>query len=139
MSATTMTFWPMIAQTALIYVIYLIGSNRRMAAIRNGETQAKDYLVPNVEPASSATAIRNLSNQFELPVLFYVVCLSLYITHGAGLVAVVLAWVFVASRVVHAYVHVTSNDLRIRRPVFIFGFFVVGAMWIWLALRLLAA
>ena len=127
----------MIAQTALIFVIYLLSSNRRLAAVRSGEAAEKDFLIPNVEPAASAAAVRSLANQFELPVLFYVVCLALYITGGAGTVAVVLAWLFVASRIFHAYVHVTTNDLRLRRPAFIGGFFVAGAMWIWLALHLL--
>ena len=137
MTGSTAIFWPMIAQTALVYVVYLVASNRRLGAVRNGEAAAKDYLVPNVEPASSATAIRNIANQFELPVLFYVVCLALYVTNGANFIAVILAWVFVVSRVIHAFVHVTSNDLRIRRPAFIVGFFAVGAMWIWLAIHLL--
>lgn len=137
MSGSTAIFWPMIGQTLLIYVVYFIASSRRMAAVRNKEAAAKDFLVPNVEPASSATAIRNIANQFELPVLFYAVCLSLYVTNGANFVAVVLAWLFVASRVVHAFVHVTSNDLRVRRPVFIVGFVLIGVMWLWLAVHLL--
>lgn len=138
MTGSTAIFWPMIAQTLLIFVVYIVLSNRRVGAVRRGDAKANDYLVPNVEPAASATAIRNLSNQFELPVLFYVVCLALYITNGANYIAVALAWLFVLARVVHAFIHLTSNELRLRRPAFIAGFILVGALWVWLAIHLAA-
>ncbi|RCS25817.1 hypothetical protein DUT91_03385 [Phyllobacterium salinisoli] len=133
----TAIFWPMIAQTALIFVIYLLCSVRRVDAVRSGATRAGDYKLPFVEPVPSATAIRNLANQFELPVLFYVVCLSLYVLNGATFVALLLAWAFVISRALHAAVHVTSNDLRLRRPLFIVGFVIIVLLWIWLAIWLL--
>lgn len=133
----TAIFWPMIVQTGLIFIIYLISSVRRLNAVRTGAARAGDYKLPFTEPVPSATAIRNLANQFELPVLFYVVCLSLYVLNGATLVAVVLAWVFVVSRILHAAVHVTSNDLSLRRPLFIVGFIVNALLWVWLVIWLL--
>ncbi len=56
----------------------------------------------------------SFSNQFELPVLFYVLTILAYVTHLAGVVFVVLAWIFVIFRILHAYVHVTSNIIRLR-------------------------
>ncbi len=55
------------------------------------------------------------SNQFELPVLFYVLTILSIITHHADLVFVVLAWIFVIFRVLQAYVHVTSNNVALAR------------------------
>jgi hypothetical protein len=55
-----------------------------------------------------------VSNQFELPVLFYVLSILEIITYRAGIVFVVLAWVFVLSRLAHAYVHTTSNVVQRR-------------------------
>ena len=49
------------------------------------------------------------SNQFEIPVLFYVLTILAYVTHLAGVIFVVLAWIFVIFRLLQAYVHVTSN------------------------------
>ncbi len=54
------------------------------------------------------------SNQFELPVLFYVLTILAYVTHLAGVIFVVLAWIFVIFRILQAYVHVTSNRVRLR-------------------------
>ena len=79
---------------------------------------------------------RNLSNQFELPVLFFAACLSLFVTGGAGLAAIVAAWAFVLARVVHAYVHLTSNRVRIRRRLFIVSLAVNLVQWLLLAIHI---
>lgn len=84
----------------------------------------------------SSTAARNLSNQFELPVLFYAACISLYVTGGAGTAAVVLAWVFVLARIIHAYVHVTSNRILIRRRLFIVSLVINLGQWLLLAVHI---
>ena len=60
---------------------------------------------------NARTQIANaLPDQFELPVLFYVLTILAMITRHADLLFVVLAWMFVAMRLVHAYIHVTSNN-----------------------------
>jgi hypothetical protein len=66
-------------------------------------------------------------------VLFYACCILLYMTEADNLIALVLAWIFVALRYVHAFVHVTSNNLRYRSPLFAAGYLVLGVMWVWLA------
>jgi hypothetical protein len=91
------------------------------------------------EPEASVTTVNNLMNQFELPVLFHVVCMAMFMTNGVSLVGVLLAWLFVLLRYVHAYVHVTSNNLRIRSLSFAAGFVVLVLMWAWFALHLLSA
>jgi len=129
-------FWPLVAQAALTYAIYFLMSRRRIGAIKAGKTKASVFRENRDEPLDSLFARNNLANQFELPVLFFAVVLALHATGAVNYVTVILAWLFVISRYVHAYFHVTTNRLRTRRPAFIFGFFVLLIMWIWLALRL---
>jgi hypothetical protein len=69
------------------------------------------------------------SNQFELPVLFYVLTILAYVTHLAGLVFVVLAWVFVIFRLLHAYVHVTSNVVRWRGALYAVAALALAINW----------
>ena len=73
----TLIFWPIFAQVLLTFVAYLVMSKRRIAAVKAGEARARDFEVPR-DPERSATAARNVANQFELPVLFYVVCLAFH-------------------------------------------------------------
>jgi len=136
MTSSTAIFWPVLAQVLLTYVIYVLVSARRVGAIKAGTAKPSDFRVPSIEPEPSATAARNLSNQFELPVLFFAASLSLFVTGGAGLAAIVVAWAFVLSRAAHAYVHLTSNRLRIRRPLFIVSLLVNFVQWLLLAIHI---
>jgi len=78
------------------------------------------------EPRLSA----NLRNQFEWPVLFYVVCLLLLSEPAAMHPAHVwLAWVFIIGRVLHTGVQVFTSNVRLRGIVFTINFLAVLAMW----------
>jgi hypothetical protein len=132
-------FWPVLVQVSLTFAIYGLVSYRRMAAIKAGQAKAADYRIPAVEPGPSATAARSLINQFELPVLFYAACLVLFVLGAAGQAAVIVAWLFALARIAHAYVHVTTNRLRLRRPLFILSFASAFALWALVAARLIAA
>jgi hypothetical protein len=78
----------------------------------------------------------NIANQFEVPVLFYVLCLVLYSINAAGVVAIVLAWMFALSRFAHAYVHIGSNYVPMRLRLFLVGCLVVITMLILVAWEL---
>jgi hypothetical protein len=70
-------------------------------------------------------------------VLFYaLIALALPLRH-ADLVIVLLSWVFVVTRFIHAGIFVTSNDVRQRGMVWFAGVLVLLAMWIYFALKIL--
>ncbi len=140
MSPETMSnqaiFFPMIAQVALVIVLYALLARRRAAAVKAGKARISQFRENLNEPEDSLFARNSLANQFELPVLFHVVCLALFVTGNAGPWAVALAWVFALSRYVHAAIHVTSNRIRHRQPAFSVGFVVLIALWAMLAVQL---
>ena len=77
------------------------------------------------------------SNQFELPLLFYVlIALALPLRH-VDFVMVLLSWVFVVTRFAHAGIFVTSNNLQQRGGAWFAGVLVVFAMWLYFALSIL--
>jgi hypothetical protein len=88
-----------------------------------------------VWPEDAAKRAASYSSQFELPVLFYAVVAFALIAKGADLLMLVLAWLFVLLRIVHAGIHVGPNKVRWRSPVFALGFVVVAIMWIKLFLH----
>ena len=133
----TAIFWPMIMQTVLIYGIYALMAVRRRNAVKAGSTTVSQFRENRNEPPESLFVRNNLANQFELPTLFYAACLALYAVPAADFVAVVLAWLFVISRYVHAWIHVTSNRIRYRQPAFTAGFVILALMWLWLAVSIL--
>jgi hypothetical protein len=73
-------------------------------------------------PEDASKRAANYRNQFELPVLFYAVVAFALITKGADLFQIVLAWLFVLTRVVHAAIHVGPNVIRWRTPTFALGY-----------------
>ena len=99
--------------------------NRQQAALDNG-----------VWPEDVVKVSNNIANQFEAPVLFYVLCLVIYSIDAAGTAAVVLAWLFALSRYAHAYVHVGSNYVPMRLRLFLVGCLVLLAMLILAAWKL---
>lgn len=131
-------FWPMIGHALLVFIVYVMLAMRRTGAVRAG-AKASDYKQRATEPESSMTAANNLMNQFEAPVLFHVVCLSLHATAGVSTLVLVLAWLFLASRYVHAWIHLTTNKLKHRNYAFRFGLLVLAILWVWLAVHLASA
>ncbi|RWB09029.1 MAG: hypothetical protein EOQ39_03780 [Mesorhizobium sp.] len=138
MNQTTI-FWPVLAHVLLIYIVYCVLGRRRYGAIRSGEAKAGQFKLRSAEPASSVTVAANLTNQFELPVLFYVLCLTLHLTNGVNYLTLSLMWVFVASRYFHAWIHLTSNNLLLRSRSFFVSAVILLLGWIWFALHLLGA
>jgi hypothetical protein len=133
----TVIFWPLIAQVLLVYLVYALLGLRRRNALRSGRATADQFRENRNEPQESIFASNNLRNQFELPVLFCVVVLCIYVTHGNTILTLALAWLFVLLRYLHALVHVTSNDMRLRSPLFALGYFVLGVLWLIFALHIL--
>ncbi len=136
MSPTTAMFWPMIAHAFLVFILYGLLLYRRKNQTLTSKDALTQYREKGVEGQASFLVNRNIANQFELPVLFHAICVLLYITDADNVVTVVLAWLFVISRYAHSYVHVTSNRLRYRAPLFGIGFALLVCMWAWLAIWL---
>src|SRR5690554_2299622 len=122
-------FWPVLAQILLTLVMFIVLGARKAKAVKAGRVNRKEAALDNrVWPEDVVKVSNNIANQFEIPVLFYVLCFVLYSINAAGSVAVFLAWLFVVSRYAHAYVHVTSNYIPVRLPLFMTGALVLLAM-----------
>ncbi|NRP84585.1 hypothetical protein GFPCMMHI_00462 [Ensifer adhaerens] len=131
-------FWPMVAHAVLVFILYALLGWRRRVLVKDGRIKPSQFRENHAgdEPAESLVVRNSIANQFELPLLFYVCCIMLYVTQADNLPAVILAWLFVATRYVHAFVHVTSNNLRYRSPLFALGYIVLAGMWVWLGVWL---
>jgi hypothetical protein len=113
-------------------VVALITGARRIRAVRARRVPRGAFRVgeaPGV-PEDVAVANRNLMNLLEMPVLFYVVAIALYVTHHVGQGAVVMAWVYVGLRLLHSWEHLTTNHVLRRLAAFALSNFVLVALWI---------
>jgi hypothetical protein len=129
---------PVFVLVGLTFALLLSMAGARRNALVNKETRIKDIALGQQNWPVRATQIGNcFKNQFELPVLFYVlIAIALPIRH-ADLVIVILSWVFVVTRLIHAGIFVTSNDLNRRSLAWFAGVLVLFVMWVYFALRIL--
>ena len=122
---------PLFVQALLTFAVMTGMMVSRTRALQSGETRYQDIAMrePNW-PRQAALYGNSFSNQFELPLLFYVLTILAMITRHADLLFVLLAWVFVAFRVLQALVHVTSNNVPFRGGYYGVAALVLLVMWL---------
>lgn len=122
---------PLFVEVILTFVLLFWLAPLRIRYVSSGAVREEDIALrqPNW-PRQTLQIAYAFNNQFELPVLFYVLTILALMTRHAGILFVVLAWIFVIFRLLHACVYVTSNRLRIRGLLFGGSAFVLALMWI---------
>ncbi len=131
-------FVPLMVLVALTFIMMLFMAYKRFSAGFAGRLARGAYKVgesPDV-PSDVRLPGRNFVNLFEMPVLFYVLCLALYMTHNVSETPLVLAWIYVALRIVHSLIHVTYNKIMHRFFVYALSSFLLLGMWIVFAVAL---
>ncbi len=129
---------PLFVQVVLTFALLVWLAYQRITLIGSGVVKRTDIALrePNW-PARTLQLQNAVSNQFEVPVLFYALTILSIVTRHADLAFVILAWVFVLLRIIHASIHVTDNDVRRRGLTFIAATTVLMVMWILFILRIL--
>lgn len=120
---------PALAQILLTIAVYGALGVAKARAVKDGLVdERRRALHDDAWPDNVMKINNNIRNQFEVPVLFYVLTMMLWQLNQTGVLVQTLAWLFVVSRFVHAYIHTGSNYVPARRGVFMFGCLVVLAM-----------
>ena len=135
-----MILLPLFVEIVLTFVLFWWMAYDRVTLIRSRAVTTRDIALrqPNWPP--HALQVANAAhNQLELPVLFYVLTGLAIMAHKADVLFLAMAWIFVLSRLAHAYVHVTSNRISIRGPVFGIGLLILTLMWLIFIVRILAS
>lgn len=138
MSHATLLLIPVFIQVALTFALLFWLGPARVGALRRGEVKLKDIALGQSAWPDRITQIANAhNNQYQLPVLLYVLVLLALVTRKADLPLVAGAFLFVISRVAHAAVYVTSNNVPARFRAFVVGALTLVVMWGWLTFRIL--
>ena len=120
---------PVLVQVGLTFILLFWMGRSRLATLKSGELKVKDIaLGERVWPKRILQVQNSYHNQFELPVLFYALVALALITRKADMLFVVMSWMFVVSRLVHAAIHVTSNKVSLRFMAFLVGVLILAAM-----------
>ncbi len=102
---------------------------RSKAAKPSPELVQKSAIDSKVWPEKAQQIANNYSNQFEMPVLFYAVIAFAILLGKESNLLVWLAWLFVATRIVHSLLHTGPNIVMHRFYAFLGGVFCLIIMW----------
>lgn len=124
---------PLLAQVALTFIVMTNMYRGRVAEMKSKhihpqriKTRGKSrHLLTDSAPAAD-----NFSNLFELPVLFYTAIMLTLILMVQDSILVILAWIFVTTRYLHSFIHVTYNRVMHRFFMFLLSSFVLLAYWV---------
>ena len=138
--SVTAVLLPLFVHVLLVFVLLVRLGTLRVPLVRSRVVKPGDIaLGQKAWPEAALKAGNAFDNQFQLPVLFYVLTALALVTRQADLLFVVLAWLFVVSRIVHAAIHSGGNHIVRRFQAYFFGFVVLAVMWIAFAVGILAS
>lgn len=127
----TQVLAPVFVQIALTFCLLIWMGRLRIDDIRSGTVRPADIVLgQDAWPARTAQIGNAFHSQLELPLLFYLVSLLSLFTARAGTTLVVLGWIFVATRLLHALIHVTTNNISRRFFLYFAGMLALILMWI---------
>ncbi len=123
--------YPMFAMVLWTFVTLLRLFTTRMSAVREGTADPRYFRTyrEGSEPEAAAQLSRNFVNLFEAPILFYVGCLAAMAIGLTSTLTVALAWLYVALRAVHSWIHTGSNALYPRIGAYFASWVVLLALW----------
>ncbi|MEP7030025.1 MAG: MAPEG family protein [Pseudolabrys sp.] len=129
---------PLFVQVALTFALMFWMASARGGALKRKETRLADIALgqPNWPPRAQQIS-NSYNSQFQLPLLFYVLTILAMMTKHADFLFVVMAWLFVITRLVHAYIHTGTNFVRHRFNAFAVGAIILLVMWAIFAVRIL--
>ena len=133
--------YPMFALAAWTLIVLVLIPLARARSARRREIVIDDFKYGESPAVPGAVSIpnRNYMNLLELPMLFYVVCIVLYLTAGASTTAIALAWAYVVLRVVHSVIHLSYNRVVHRLAAFTASNVALVMLWVTAGAHLAAA
>jgi len=131
-------FLPVLAHMLLTFILYIYLGNVKSRAVREGSVDRNAAsLKPKAWPDFVLKVSNNLDNQFDSPILFYMLSVVYYLTGNVNSILLLIMVAYVFTRYIHAYIHVTSNYVPYRYKSFVIGLLALLVLTIWLVLKIL--
>jgi hypothetical protein len=135
----TEIFRPFCATMLLTLVVWVYMYGRRLPFIFSSGLDPKQMTpleLARLSPPQVSNPSDNLKNLFELPTVFYVVVLYIYVTNQVDAAYLWAAWGFFLFRALHSAVHCTFNFIPLRFALYVIS---AGALWFTVIRAALAA
>lgn len=135
MSQTALMILPMIGMVLLTVIVSIrLIQLRYRAVFRDGVNPLYFKLNKGAKlPDYLVKVTQHYENLFETPLLFYVGVILVLVLNRVDSVYVLLAWAYLFSRIVHAYIHIGKNKILQRRNIFLLSYLIIVFLWIHIA------
>lgn len=129
--------YPMLALMFLTLCVAIYLLTLRIKAIQTRKVSLGYFRVyAGAEPPARLLAAANhYSNLFEMPVLFYLACITALVLSAQSALLVGFAWAFVLLRLVHTVIHLSYNNVIHRLMAFLLSVVALVEIWILIALH----
>jgi|TARA_B110001454_G_scaffold208812_1_gene221691 hypothetical protein len=105
-------------------------------SVKKGEVHIKQYRTYEGEFPPKLNSVRqHYKNMFEMPILFYLLCVLLLIQNNFNQIDIVFAWGFVIFRILHSISRIPNKDINIRFGLFVGSFIMLAAGWVHYGLK----
>src|SRR4051812_25500109 len=117
---STAILLPMLALAAWTMLVLLLVPYQRIKAARQSLVTPGDFRYGESAkvPPWASLPNRNYMNLLEVPILFYVASLTIYVSGAANVLLLQLAWAYVGLRIIHSLIHLTYNNVLHRLGAF---------------------
>lgn len=131
--------YPLLAMFVLVNLVLLRLGVLRLTAVKSRAVSIGFYKTFRGDDESEklVATSRNLANLFEMPVLFYLAIVLIFLTKHVDMTSLALAWSYVGLRAIHTLIHVTFNHIRLRFAVYALSNFILIVLWLNLFVRYL--
>lgn len=126
----------LVGVTALVWFKLYADRLGEMRA-RRIDPQALSTVRAAVGQLEETQAADNFRNLFEVPVLFYLLCVVVALNGGSTPGLVTAAWSYVVLRAVHSVIHVTYNRVVHRFLAYVASTLLLFGMWVAFIARIL--
>ena len=129
---------PVVVMVLLTFTVLFTLGFRRFKAAKNREVDARYYKLyqDGSEPEDCRKFARNFQNLFEVPLLFYIAIILTLVLKLECMTMVYVAWAYAILRVLHSYIHCSTNKVIWRFRIFVISSLVLLAYWIILLIKI---
>jgi len=130
--------YPILAVVLMNFIVMFHMRYMISKAIKNKDVEYKYFKAyESSAPEYLLISRHHYKNFFEIPILFYLLCLVLYMIDDVSAIDLWIAWLFVVFKGIHSYIRITSNYVPYRAYSFFVCVFLLVGGWINLTIKIL--
>ena len=130
--------YPILAVVLMNFIVMFHMRYMISKAIKNRAVEYKYFKAyESSAPEYLLISRHHYKNFFEIPILFYLLCLVLYMIDDVSAIDLWITWLFVVFKGIHSYIRITSNYVPYRAYSFFVCVFLLFGGWINLTIKIL--